>query len=875
MKRVNRPSGAQQRKKQKSKILEDQSLASSMLRFVKPTSTTHEGVDISDTHIATSSQSETDGGIEFDELADITLEDGGKEGEGEGSRNIDAGSECSDDRISVDKEADTETVEDEEVCGNEVLYSDISNWPLPVPDKLRIDLIKKGNEPFQNENGPFVSLPRNLEDKTKGTNRQFTSDWFYINQPNGERVKRTWMAYSTKNHTLYCFCCRLFATNESLNKQNKSKFVTGFQAWWKLNPKIRNHETSDQHDRCYNKWKTLQLHLKANKTIDAENQAASEIEKRKWRDILKRLLDVALFLAGQNLPFRGHRENMLSENRGNFLELIELLSKYDPVLREHVTKLELSKQSTSHKILTSYLSPTTQNEFILLLSGMVKERILNEIKNAKYFSIIFDSTPDVSHIDQMSEVIRYVHIENKKVEVKESFLRYYELTGKKALDITQSILNAIEEDGLDITNCRGQGYDNASTMAGVHSGVQARIRELNPKALFVPCANHSLNLCGIHSFATVPSCVTFFGTLERLYVFFSSSTHRWDILLSKVEVTVKRLAETRWSAHYDAVKPVFKCFSKIVDAIEELCDSSETIDTRGAAQTLLPAVCDFSFLCYLYLWNSVLEEVNHTQKYLQTVGLSFEKCLFKMRNLKAFLVDTRVSLVEKAIEFGKAICDEMDIPIVKRRNMRKKKLMPGEKAADEPLTLEDELKRSMLECIDTFQQEVTTRYQGMEDISLRFAILETGNLLKSSETELPKLVSSFVDTYKEISSEDMINEIPRMRRLLQAANVSEEEALKWSSLRLLQFIVEYELQDSIPNLTLAFRFYLTLCVSVASCERSFSKLKLIKSYLRSTMNQARLSGLAILSIENRVAKEIDFNEAISLFAENKVRKKRF
>lgn len=570
MKRLNRPSGFEQRKKQKSKILEDQSLASSMLRFVKRTSINIETLDCSEAHTATatSSQSETEGAVGIDELADIAFEDGGKEGREDGGgekRKVDADS---DEENADDKNADAEAVENKEVSCNDVLYSDISDWPLPVLDKLRVDLVKRGSETFQNENGPFVSLTRKLEDKTKGTNRQFTTDWFYINQPNGEKIRRTWMAYSTKNHTLYCFCCRLFATNESLNNPNTSKFVTGFQAWWKLNPKVRNHETSDQHDSCYKKWKTLQLNLNANKTIDTANQAAAETEKRKWRDILKRLLDVTLFLAGQNLPFRGHRENVLSENRGNFLELIELLSKYDPVLREHLTKLELSKQSNSHKVLTSYLSPTTQNEFILLLGGMVKEKILNDFKKAKYFSIMFDSTPDASHIDQMSEVIRYVHIENKKVEVKESFLGYYQLTGKRAVDITEDILNAIEEDGLDIAMCRGQGYDNAATMAGVHSGVQARIRELNPKALFVPCANHSLNLCGVHSFATVPSCVTFFGTLERLYVFFSGSTHRWDILLANVQVTVKRLAETRWSAHYEAVKPVFKCFKKIADTIE-------------------------------------------------------------------------------------------------------------------------------------------------------------------------------------------------------------------------------------------------------------------------------------------------------------------
>ena len=79
---------------------------------------------------------------------------------------------------------------------------------------------------------------------------------------------------------------------------------------------------------------------------------------------------------------------------------------------------------------------------------------MTDIKKAKYFSIIFDSTPDISHIDQMSEIIRSVHIENKKVEIKESFLGFFQLTGKKADDITKDILKVIEEDGLDIM-CRG------------------------------------------------------------------------------------------------------------------------------------------------------------------------------------------------------------------------------------------------------------------------------------------------------------------------------------------------------------------------------------------------------------------------------------
>jgi len=59
---------------------------------------------------------------------------------------------------------------------------------------------------------------------------------------------------------------------------------------------------------------------------------------------------------------------------------------------------------------------------------------------------------------------------------------------------------------------------------------------------------------------------------------------------------------------------------------------------------------------------------------------------------------------------------------------------------------------------------------------------------------------------------------------------------------------------------------------VASCERSFSKLKLIKTDLRSTMCQERLSNLAILSVEKDAFDSINFDTIIDQFAEKKARK---
>ncbi|KAH9638834.1 hypothetical protein HF086_012787 [Spodoptera exigua] len=204
------------------------------------------------------------------------------------------------------------------------------------------------------------------------------------------------------------------------------------------------------------------------------------------------MFDIIKFLAKQNLALRGHIENDTSTNRGNFLELVHLIAKYDPVLREHLVRSKMCG-----KISIPYMSPQIQNEFIAILGNNVRQHIIGQIKKAKYYSIIFDSTPDLSHKDQTSQVLRYVVIENEEVNVVESFIDFIETKDKTAEGISNMILNKLQTDDLDISNCRGQAYDNAAVMAGKHSGVQQRIK--NPKVEFVPCSNHSLNLVCLHA----------------------------------------------------------------------------------------------------------------------------------------------------------------------------------------------------------------------------------------------------------------------------------------------------------------------------------------------------------------------------------------
>ncbi|CAI9724790.1 Hypothetical predicted protein [Octopus vulgaris] len=210
------------------------------------------------------------------------------------------------------------------------------------------------------------------------------------------------------------------------------------------------------------------------------------------------------------------------------------------------------------------------------------------------------------------------------------------MKGKNAEQITSMILNELEMEDINIQDFRGQAFDNASVMAGHRFGVQARITEVNPKIVFVPCTDHSLNLAAVYAASAGADPVTFFGTLDRLFSFFSASTHRWDILIEITSATIKQAGETKWSSRADAVKAVHTKFTEIFAALKRLMENAENATTRSDAGLILQAMLPFSFLSFFGLWRDILPEINDTQKYLQTKGLELQQCVIKLSALKNF-----------------------------------------------------------------------------------------------------------------------------------------------------------------------------------------------------------------------------------------------
>ena len=99
-------------------------------------------------------------------------------------------------------------------------------------------------------------------------------------------------------------------------------------------------------------------------------------------------------------------------------------------------------------------------------------------------------------------------------EVVERFLCFLPIERDIDEYLATNVVKFLQERNIDIGNARGQSYDNASNMSGKYNGMRAKISELNPLAIFIPCTAHSLNLVGQCAVDCFLEAVSFFGLVQ-------------------------------------------------------------------------------------------------------------------------------------------------------------------------------------------------------------------------------------------------------------------------------------------------------------------------------------------------------------------------
>ena len=91
------------------------------------------------------------------------------------------------------------------------------------------------------------------------------------------------------------------------------------------------------------------------------------------------------------MPFRGTKDKIYQENNGIILSLIEMIAQFDPVMQEHIHRIQ---QGEIHN---HYLGHKIQNELIQMIANEIRSKSIKKVKETKYFSIILYCTPDISN----------------------------------------------------------------------------------------------------------------------------------------------------------------------------------------------------------------------------------------------------------------------------------------------------------------------------------------------------------------------------------------------------------------------------------------------------------------------------------------------
>ncbi|XP_021985488.1 zinc finger MYM-type protein 1-like [Helianthus annuus] len=596
---------------------------------------------------------------------------------------------------------------------------------------------------------------------------------------NRETCDREWPVYSKKLDKLYCFCCKVFRTGHPKGGLDDE----GYNDWRHASGRLKEHEVGLEHFKNMNEWFELRQRLKCKETIDKVAYEQFRKEKDYWKQVILRIVALVKFLAKYGLAFRGSNEKLYQKGNGNLLGLVEMLEEFDPIMKEHVRRV-LNEECHVH-----FLSHNIQNELIQLLGDKVRTEIIKKVKQAKYYSIILDCTPDTSHQEQMSIIVRYVNFNSSSVTIEESFLGFLVVDDTTGLGLFEVTCKELESLDFDIGDMCGQGYDNRANMRGKNKGVQTRFLEKNPRDFYSACGCHSLNLALCDMANTITKSKEFFGTIQRLYTIFAHSINRWQILKDNVKgLTLKSLSTTRWESRIDSIKPIRTQLRDVRKALREVRGTDRDAKIIKAKSLEEYELGDFEFLAQIVNWFELLSKVNVVSKRLQA---------------KDVVLDVAI---DEALDEAREIANEIGV----NAEFRQKRVIYRKKQFDESSSVEEV----------TFSPEEDFRLKTLDEAKLKECCYRL------------------------------------------------EDALKYEG----EFDIDAKEFTTYPYAINAYKVLLTIPVTVASAERSFSKLKLLKTYLRSTMSQERLNRLATISIESEILDTMDYKELIESFASKNARR---
>lgn len=729
----------------------------------------------------------------------------------------------------------------------------------------------------------YVDPPKSAAFAGKPCGRRFRKEW---------RNTYSWIEFVEETNKVYCQVCKQCETMQLFNFATKRETAftsTGFANWKHATETFQSHEQSAAHREAIMKIYSATHRTNVSKQLSKSHSQQMLLA----RTALLKIVSAIQYLTRQGLAIRGH-----SEKEGNFSRLLELRS-------DDCTELKTWLARSSYK----WTSPLIQNELIECLALTVLRNLMNTLKTDKYYSVMVDETTDISVAEQVSFCFRHV---DSDLQVHEQFVGFYSTSLTNADILFKLLQDVVVRFDLGLDNCRGQCYDGAANMSGKLSGVQARLTAIYPKAIYIHCANHCLNLMFQDALCEIKECRDAMYFAKDVINFVRSSPKRlacFEAIQDDDATSLRPLCPTRWTMRVSSVQTLMDNYDSLINLLTELSDECRG-ETGAKVSGFLKQLLSFETFFGLKLLITIFSRCETVATQLQSSTLSLAECQRLVSQLRVTWVQQRTDLkfdtlwAQASVEADAMALEKPELPRVRRPPRRLDDGAHPHVFVDPKARYRQIYYQAIDECVGAldarFQSPVFALATNIENTVIDAAQGRPFDLTQISEhfgddldkrrlelhlSMLNDLVHSLneftASKPSEINDNTSINTAATTKAMPTTTSTTTPTYSTPTTVSSITSVINLFLDNPhwrqmLSEVTRLLTLY--LCIPVTSCtaERSFSSLRRLKTFLRSTMSQERLNHVAVLHVHKDLTDNINLHELCNDFiSRNDMRRKTF
>ena len=659
-----------------------------------------------------------------------------------------------------------------------------------------------------------------------------------------------WLHYVKEADHILCFYCMqankldMFKTS---TKADSTFSVTGFSNWRKAVNKINSHERCAAHKEAIEHMAAL-----SQKPITVLLSEAAQRDQDVARRVLYEIFKTVRFLGRQGLPFRGdeHKD-------GVFWQLLIDRCSDVPDLTAWLNRRN------------NWCSDNIQNEIIEMFAHSVQRMLTADILASPYYGLVADGTTDQNGKEQFSICLQHV---SENLESSCDFLGFYNSPDSTSETLFMVVKDVFIRLGISMDRLRGYCFDGASNMSGRISGLQKRLGDVCEGALYVHCSNHSLDLTLQEVSKEVRLVADTLNFVKGVANVVRESSKRGDLFQSMFdnEKDSKRLISlcpTRWCVRAASIKRLTDTYEQVLKTLKQLSDDRNVRgDTRATIGGFLKAAVNVKTYFGLLMCGAVFAPSEDIAKRLQGENVTAQGALESVTLLIEQLQNLRSeekmnSLYDNMVEVAEKL--SLKMPEQQRIGKTPKRFRHTSNDIEEDFTgqtslLKATLRRNFFEALDLMIDSLKKRFDqpGMEIAAKREQLL-----LQATHTVIPGTSVPDMDLPSNINQTNLVTQLRLLPNICNAKKVSTV-----TQLATILNDLHPETRGLFTEVMQLVKLILSLPISAASSERSFSALRRIRTWVRNRMTQGRLTHLALMHVHKDIVDKVDIVELMKVWA---------